>query len=85
MLCPRVRRLFLYYYSLDREMGLIHVKLPTWFPFRLQVYVNGHAWLAKKVDRHGVKFVWRENAFLRVEDLSLARSTSRIGSFPLVG
>lgn len=65
--------LFLYYYFLDREMGLIHVKLQTWFPFRLQVYANGHEWLARKLERHGVKFVKRENAFLRVEDLARAQ------------
>ena len=30
----------LYYYFMDRDLGLIHVKLQTWFPFRIQVYVN---------------------------------------------
>jgi hypothetical protein len=38
--------LHLYFYFLDRQLGLIHVKLQTWFPFPLQVYVNGHEWLA---------------------------------------
>ena len=39
----------LYFYYLDREFGLIHVRIQTWFPFTVQVYVNGHDWLA----RHG--------------------------------
>ena len=34
--------LHLYFYFLDPQLGLIHVKLQTWFPFPLQVYVNGH-------------------------------------------
>ena len=47
---PAKRRcLFLYYYFLDRDIGLIHVKIQTWFPFRIQIYVNGHEWLAKKL------------------------------------
>ena len=29
--------LFLYYYFIDRNLGLIHFKLQTWFPFRCQV------------------------------------------------
>src|SRR5262249_61010690 len=45
-----VRRcLVLYYYLMYREFGLMHVKVQTWFPFTLQVYVNGHEWLAQKL------------------------------------
>jgi hypothetical protein len=29
----RRKCLQLYYYFMDRELGLIHVKLQTWFPF----------------------------------------------------
>jgi len=41
--------LFLYFYFMDREFGMIHVKLQTWFPMPIQVYVNGHEWLARKL------------------------------------
>jgi len=34
--------LHLYFYFLDRQLGLIHVKLQRWFPFPIQVYANGH-------------------------------------------
>jgi len=34
--------LFIYFYFMDRELGLIHVKLQTWFPMQIQVYPNGH-------------------------------------------
>ena len=34
--------LHLYFYFLDREFGLMHVKIQTWFPFQIQVYLNGH-------------------------------------------
>ena len=37
----RRKCLFLYYYFMDRDFGLIHVKLQTWFPLQIQVYVNG--------------------------------------------
>jgi hypothetical protein len=63
----------LYFYFLDRQLGLIHVKLQTWFPFPLQVYVNGHEWLARRLDRHGVKYCKRDNAFLHVSDRERAQ------------
>jgi hypothetical protein len=43
------RRLFLYFYFLDAAFGLCHVRVQTWFPFTLQVYVNGHQWLARQM------------------------------------
>jgi lipopolysaccharide biosynthesis protein len=33
---------------MDRELGLLYVRVPTYCPFRLQVYCNGHSWLAKR-------------------------------------
>jgi hypothetical protein len=65
--------LHLYFYFLDRQLGLIHVKVQTWFPFPLQVYVNGHEWLARRLDRHGVRYCKRDNAFLQVSDLARAQ------------
>ena len=31
-----------YYYFRDRDFGLIHVRLQTWFPLQLQVHVPGY-------------------------------------------
>jgi hypothetical protein len=39
----------LYFYLLDPQLGLIYVRLTTWFPFTVQVYVNGHSWLAQEM------------------------------------
>lgn len=41
--------LHLYYYFMEREFGLVHVQVQTWFPLRRQVFVNGHDWLARKL------------------------------------
>ncbi len=58
-----------YFYFVDRELGLIAVKLQTWFPMQLQVYVNGHEWLARKPTRSGMPYLKHDNVFLRGEDL----------------
>jgi hypothetical protein len=64
--------LVLYYYYLDREFGLMHVKIQTWLPFTVQVYVNGHEWLARKLSAHGIDFGKVDNAFVRLADAEQA-------------
>jgi len=78
----RRKCLQLYYYFMDRELGLIHVKLQTWFPFQMQVYLNGHEWLARKLDRRGVKYLKVDNAFVRLSDGERAQQIS--DQFPSV-
>jgi hypothetical protein len=72
----RARRkcLFLYYYFMDREFGLMHVRIQTWFPMQLQVYVNGHEWLARKLTRHGIRYAKQDNVFLALEDYRRAQT-----------
>lgn len=55
-----------YYYFLHPELGLIHVRLQTWFPFVLQIAVNGHEWLAIQMQRRHVAFEQIENAFVHL-------------------
>jgi hypothetical protein len=64
---PRQQRV-LYYYFLDPQLGLIHVRLQTWAPFTLQVYANGHDWLAQQLVRLGAGFVQQHNAFTQLDD-----------------
>jgi hypothetical protein len=64
----RRKCLCLYFYFIDREFGFLHVRIQTWFPFTVQVYVNGHEWLARKLSRHGVGYRRCDNAFLSIED-----------------
>jgi hypothetical protein len=70
----RRKCLFLYYYFMDPEYGLIHVRIQTWFPLQIQVYLNGHEWLARKLARHGVRFTKQDNAFLWIEDFRRAQN-----------
>jgi hypothetical protein len=65
----RRKCLFIYFYFMDREFGLIHVKLQTWFPMQIQVYLNGHDWLERKLTANGISFIKHDNVFLRVAKL----------------
>jgi hypothetical protein len=50
------RCLHYYFYLIDEELGLCFVKVPTWLPFRLQIYFNQHQWLARQLTRKGITF-----------------------------
>jgi hypothetical protein len=50
------RCLHLYFYYRDREFGWMHVRLQSWFPFPIQVCINGREWLAQKMKRAGLGF-----------------------------
>ncbi len=64
---PR-RTLVVYFYFIDREFGLMHVRLETWFPMTLQICINGHNWLARKLDRHGIRYTRVDNALTSFDD-----------------
>jgi hypothetical protein len=68
------RSLVLYVFLMHAVLGLIHVKIETWFPLTMQVYVNGHDFLAKKLDQVGVKHAMHDNAFTRIDNFKAAQS-----------
>ena len=75
----------LYYYFLDPEFGLMHVRLQTWFPFTVQVYVNGHDWLARQMLHQKFGFVQRDNAFTQLDEPVVAqRLADRFPKLPWV-
>jgi len=63
----------LYVYFLDPELGLIHIRLQTWFPFPVQVYVNGHSYLERQLIQRGLGFVLQDNAFTALNDPKVAQ------------
>jgi hypothetical protein len=58
----------LYFYYLDREFGLMHVRLQSWLPFSIQVCVNGREWLARQMDHAGISYQQRDNCFSYIAD-----------------
>jgi len=66
--------LHLYFYFMDADFGLMHVRLQTWLPFPIQVCVNGRAWLARQLTRAGVGFTQADNCFPRLTDLARAQT-----------
>lgn len=63
-----------YFYFIDEALGLCYLRVPTWCPFRLQFYCNGHSWLARKLSDAGIDFTAADNAFVRVADIERAQA-----------
>ena len=63
-----------YFYFIDAELGLIYLRVPTWCPFRLQFYCNGHSWLARQLTAAGIGFTLADNAFVCIDDWPRAQT-----------
>jgi hypothetical protein len=60
--------LHLYFYYLDREFGLMHVRLQTWLPFTIHICVNGREWLARRLTTARIGYTQVDNAFVALSD-----------------
>ena len=57
-----------YHYFMDPEVGLVYVRLQTWFPFSVHVGMNGREWLQRQMDKIGLAYRRRDNCFTWIED-----------------
>jgi len=79
----KVPQRVLYYYFLDPQFGLMHVRLQTWAPFTCQIYVNGHEFLARKMAQQNIPFEQTDNCFTQLGDPQAAqRLANRFAKLP---
>jgi hypothetical protein len=62
-----------YLYIRDPRFGMMHIRLMTWFPMRVQVCMNGREWLARQLDAAGIAYERLENTFAWVDDFAKAQ------------
>jgi hypothetical protein len=62
-----------YFYFIDDELGLCYVRVPTWLPCRLQIYFNGHNWLASLLRKRKIDFKLADNAFVELANWKRAQ------------
>jgi hypothetical protein len=75
----------LYYYYLDPDFGLMYVRVQTFLPFTVQVYVNGHDWLARQMAKKKIGFIQDDNAFTQLDDpVAAQRLADRLPHLPWV-
>ena len=54
----------------------MHVRIQSWFPFEIQIYINGREYLSRKLDKKGINYLRYENTFLELEDIGKAKKLS---------
>jgi len=62
-----------YHYYLDERFGLMHTRLQTWYPFTMQICMNGREWLARQLDDAGIAYQRMDNCFTYVADMARAQ------------
>ena len=73
-LVPRHRKcLHPYHDHMHPTFGFMHARIQTWFPFAIQICLNGREWLARSMDAAGIGYRQRENCFTWLEDAERAQ------------
>lgn len=63
-----------YYYYLHPVLGFMHVRVQSWFPFTININLNGREWLGRQLDQAGVAYKKKQNCFCWIEDLAKAQA-----------
>ena len=63
----------LYHYYQHPQIGLMHIRVQSWFPFSVDVCLNGRQWLGRQMDQAGIGYRQRDNCFTWIEDCAAAQ------------
>jgi len=63
----------IYKYYVHPTFGFMHARIQTWFPFDVQIYMNGREWLARDLRGHRSGFKQADNCFTWLADPTLAQ------------
>ena len=62
-----------YFYFINTQLGLCYLRVPTWCPFRLQFYCNGHNWLGSQLENKGIAFELTDKTFTKLPNFPHAQ------------
>ena len=63
-----------YHYFEHADFGLMHVRVQSWFPFTVEVCLNGREWLGRQMDQAGLSYKQADNCFIELEDPTAAQA-----------
>lgn len=65
-----------YLYYQDKDFGFMFVKIQTWFPFNIQVYINGRELMKSVFDKNNISYECYDNSFTNLSDVAKAQELS---------
>jgi hypothetical protein len=63
-----------YHYFMHADFGLMHVRVQSWFPFTVEICLNGREWLARQMSRAGIGYQQAGNCFIKLQDPGAAQA-----------
>lgn len=57
-----------YFYLVDEDFGPTFIKLCAYAPYPMKVYLNGHEWAKRQLQKEGIAFEALDNGFLSCEN-----------------
>jgi len=69
----RRKCLFIYHYVVHPVLGFLNARIQSWFPFPIQICLNGREWLARQMDHASLGYMCQDNCFPWVEDWQRAQ------------
>ena len=63
----------LYFYFDDPNLGFMNIRLQTWFPYHIQICLNGREWLRRSLEQEDIGFRIHGNKFLHIDDYRKAQ------------
>jgi len=66
--------LHLYHYWYDAYFGFMGARIQTWFPFAIQMWMNGREWLARRMDQEHLAYRRCDNCFPWIADFARAQA-----------
>ena len=62
-----------YFYYNDEEFGWMFIKIQTWFPYNVQIYINGREYMSKLLSKNNIPYEMYNNSFSYIGDFSKAQ------------
>jgi len=64
--------LHLYWYLIHPKFGWMHVRIQTWAPYSIQIYINGREWMCQQLTKRNIAFERSANKIVWLSDFSAA-------------
>ena len=71
--CMKRKCLHYYFYYMDKVYGFMFVKLQTWFPFTITVYINGRELMKHALEENNISYQMYDNSFSYLSDFDKAQ------------
>jgi len=62
-----------YFYYNDEEFGWMFLKIQTWFPYNVQIYINGREYVSRLLSKNDIPYEMYNNSFSYIGDFSKAQ------------